>query len=138
ALIQRALNAAPGYPGLYQYAAIYVGEIEGRIDSAITLMRHSAELETIAITLNSLGDLYMRARKYDSPIVALRRSRGIDPTPPGPNQRLIQTYERTGRYAEAVAALRAWKGESAAKPFADAREADGPAGYRRVLGQGIR
>jgi len=137
-LIQRALNASPGYPGLYQYAAIYVGEIEGRIDSAITLMRHSAELEPIAITLNSLGDLYMRARKYDSAIAVLRRSLGIDPTPPGPNQRLIQTHERTGRYAEAVAALRAWKGEAAAAPFARALQGDGATGYHRVLEQDLR
>jgi serine/threonine-protein kinase len=137
-LLRRSLNASPGYPGLYQYAAIYAGEIEGRLDSAITLMRHSAELEPIAITLNSLGDLYMRARQYDSAIAALRRSLDIDPTPPGPNQRLIQTYERTGRYAEAVAALRAWKGESAAMAFSNALAADGPAGYRRVLEQDIR
>jgi serine/threonine-protein kinase len=137
-LIRRSLAASPWFPGLYQYAAIYVGEIEGRIDSAITLMRHSAELEPIALTLNSLGDLYMRARQHDSAIAVLRRSLGIDPTPPGPNQRLIQTYERTGRYAEAVTALRSWKGEAAAAPFARALEADGPAGYRRVLEQDIR
>jgi serine/threonine-protein kinase len=137
-LIRRSLNASPGYPGLYQYAAIYAGEIEGRLDSAITLMGHSAELEPLAITFNSLGDLYMRARRYDSALVMLRRSLSIDPSPPGSNQRLIQTYERMGRYSEAVAALRAWRGPAAAEPYARALGADGPAGYRRVLDQDIR
>jgi TolB-like protein len=138
AMVRRALDADPGHPEINQFAAIFMAEVEGRIDSGISLMRKSVELEPTTQSLNSLGDLYMRAREYDSAIVVLRRSLGIDPTPPGPNQRLIQTYERTGRYAEAVTALRSWKGEAAAAPFTGALEAQGPAGYRRVLEQDIR
>src|SRR6266542_2878930 len=64
-----------GYdPYVLQYVGIYMGEVEGRLDSAITLLRRSAELAPGVQNLNTLGDLLMRARRYDSAVAVLRRA----------------------------------------------------------------
>jgi TolB-like protein len=137
-LLERALALSPTHPHTWNYYAIYLGEVEGRLDSAIGVARHAAELDAAPLTLNTLGDLYMRARLYDSAIAVLRRTVSLDSSVPGPQLRLVTSYERLGRYAEAVAARRPWQGERAAEPFARGLAETGPPGYRRALEANLR
>jgi eukaryotic-like serine/threonine-protein kinase len=118
--------------------SIYIGEFEGQLDSAIHHASQATRLSPEALYLNTLGDLLMRARRYDSALVVLRAAIAADPRGPGPWTRLIQTYERTGRWSEAVEARRGAPDTSGAEAFAAAFNRDGEAGYRRVLEQDIR
>jgi serine/threonine-protein kinase len=129
----RGIRASPSHAALRNFYAIYLGEVEGRLDSAIAMARRASELEVAPINLNTLGDLLMRARRYDSAIAVLHRAIELDSSVPGPRLRLIASYERTGRYVEAVAARRTWRGEAFAAPFAAGLATAGAEGYRRAL-----
>ena len=137
-LLERAVALSPTHPGSWVYYAIYLGEVEGRLDSAIAVARHGVELDATPLTLNTLGDLYMRARRYDSATAVLQRSIALDSSVPGPRIRLVTTYERVGLYAEALAARRAWQGERLVAPFAEGLARSGAAGYRAALEVNLR
>ena len=128
-----ALRLAGHDPSVLQYAGIYLGEVEGRLDSAIALLRRSTNFEPGLQNLNTLGDLLMRARRYDSAVTALRRAVEFDPGVPGPHRRLILSYERMGRYQDAIAERRALGGRDSvgAAAFENAFKKDGAAGYER-------
>ena len=128
-----SLRLAGHDPSVLQYAGIYVGEAEGRLDSAIALLRRSTSLEAGLQNLNTLGDLLMRARRYDSAVAVLRRAVEFDPGVPGPHRRLIISYEKLGRYQDAIAERRALGGPDsvAAGAFESAFRKDGAAGYER-------
>ena len=128
-----SLRLAGHDPSVLQYAGIYVGEAEGRLDSAIALLRRSTNFEPGLQNLNTLGDLLMRGRRYDSAVAALRRAVEFDPGVPGPHRRLIMSYEKLGRYADAIAERRALGGPDsiAAVAFESAFRKDGAAGYER-------
>jgi eukaryotic-like serine/threonine-protein kinase len=135
---ERGLRLSPSHAALRNFFAIYLGEVEGRLDSAIGMARRAAEIEPAPIYLNTLGDQLMRARRYDSAIAVLQRAIALDSSVPGPHLRLVTSYERTGRYAEAVAARRVWRGEAFAAPFADGFRTAGAEGYRRALDAELR
>jgi len=135
---QRGIRLSPSDPALRNFYAIYLGEVEGRLDSAIAVARQATELGAETIYLNTLGDLLMRARRYDSAIPVLKRAVETDPSVPGPQLRLITSYERTSRYGDAVAARRAWRGDEIATPFAQGLAEGGEAGYRRALEAELR
>ena len=128
-----SLRLAGHDPSVLQYAGIYVGEAEGRLDSAIALLRRSTNFEPGLQNLNTLGDLLMRGRRYDTAVAALRRAVEFDPGVPGPHRRLIMSYEKLGRYADAIAERRALGGPDsiAAVAFESAFRKDGAAGYER-------
>ena len=128
-----ALRLAGHDPSVLQYAGIYVGEVEGRLDSAIALLSRSTNFEPGLQNLNTLGDLLMRARRYDSAVAALRRAVEFDPGVPGPHRRLVLSYEKLGRYADAIAQRRALGGPDSvgAAAFDIAFKKDGAAGYER-------
>ena len=75
----------------------------------------------------------MRARRYDSAVAVLQRSIALDSSVPGPRLRLITTFERMGRYSDAVAGRVAWQGERVAAPFVEGFARNGAAGYRFAL-----
>jgi serine/threonine-protein kinase len=106
AIADRALHLAGHDAQVLQFIGIVTGEVQGRLDSAISLLRRAVELEPSIPDLNTLGDLYMRAGRYDSAVVALRRAVDFDPTVPGPRRRLIFSLEKLKRYPEAIAARR--------------------------------
>jgi tetratricopeptide (TPR) repeat protein len=124
-------------PVVQLYAGIYFGEVEGRLDTAITLIRRSADTEPLTLNLNSLGDMYMRARRYDSAAAVLRRAILFDASVPGPHLRLVTVMERRGRYADAIEARRAMK-DPAAEEYARGFASGGPSGYQQVLAKHLR
>ncbi|HEV8357823.1 MAG TPA: protein kinase [Gemmatimonadales bacterium] len=131
--VKGAVRRAGYDPYVLHYAGLYVGEVEGRLDSAIALLRRSVELGAGLQSLNTLGDLLMRARRYDSAVAALRRAIAFDPSVPGPRRRLVQSYEKLGKYREAIEERRALGGSDSAGAVAFARafQQDGAAGYER-------
>ena len=137
-LVDKSVRHAGRQALANHYAAIYYGEVEGRLDSAIAYSRRASEIEPTTLTLNTLGDLYMRARQYDSAVAVLQRALSHDPTPTGPNVRLIQSLERMGRYEQAVTARTVWRGVAFAAPFAKGLDAEGPAGYGKALERDLR
>jgi tetratricopeptide (TPR) repeat protein len=137
--LSTAVRLGPDHPPGHQYYAIYLGELEGQLDSAIVHARRAAELDPAYLLFkNTLGDLFMRARRYDSAIAMLRQAVSLDPAIPGPWTRLIQSYERSGRFAEAIQARRQAPDTTGAGVFAQAFAAGGEAGYRRVLDADVR
>jgi serine/threonine-protein kinase len=132
-LASRALQWSGYDAQVLASVAIVVGEVEGRLDSAIALARRSAELEPSVQSLNTMGDLYMRAGRYDSAVAALRRAHALDTTAIGPRRRLAASYERLGRYVESIAMRRTLgPGEEANAGLLDAAlRREGAAGYQR-------
>jgi serine/threonine-protein kinase len=129
---------APTDAALRHFHAVYLAEFEGRLDSAIAESRYANELGMATFYLNTLGDLYMRKGQYDSAIAVLRRAIDLDPAASGPQLRLVTSYERSGRYPEAVAARRAWRGEAAALAFERGLATGGVPGYRAALTAELR
>ncbi|HEU5217078.1 MAG TPA: protein kinase [Gemmatimonadales bacterium] len=134
---RRALRLAGHDAQVLQFNAIVTGEVEGRVDSAVTLASHSTELGLVVPGLNTLGDLLMRAGRYDSAAVVLRRSVDLDPTPPGPRRRLIVSLEHLRRFPEAIAARKDGGDSTGADAYAKAFTEGGAAGYERVRRQDL-
>jgi tetratricopeptide (TPR) repeat protein len=132
AIRDRGLRWASHDALVLQSAAIVTGEVEGRLDSAIALLTRASELEPTTNALNTLGDLYMRAGRYDSAATVLRRALLRDPTVPGPRRRLITSLERLGRYAEAIQVRRDGGDSAGAAAYAQGFQESGAAGYERV------
>ena len=127
----RGLRLSGYDPYVLQYVAIYTGEVEGRIDSAVSLIRKSVELEPGIQNLNTYGDMLMRARRYDSAAAALRRAVEFDPSVPGPRRRLVLCYEKLGKYQEAIEERRTLGDLAGAAAFEKALAGGGAAGYER-------
>ncbi|HTL05807.1 MAG TPA: tetratricopeptide repeat protein, partial [Gemmatimonadales bacterium] len=121
-----------------QFAGIVTAEVEGRVDSALALLRKSVELEENVPAFNTLGDLYMRAGRYDSAVTVLRRALQLDPSVPGPRRRLIQSLEHLKQYPEAIAVRRAGGDAAAAAAYERGWSSGGEAGYQRVQQDDLR
>jgi tetratricopeptide (TPR) repeat protein len=129
----QALRAGGHDYQVLQYAGIVVGEVDGRIDSALVLLRRATELEPSSLlALNTFGDLYMRAGRYDSAVTVLRRALELDPSVPGPRRRLIGSLENLKRYDEAIAARRQGGDSAGAVAYAQGLAEAGESGYQRV------
>jgi TolB-like protein/tetratricopeptide (TPR) repeat protein len=129
----RALHSGGHDYQVLHYAGIVVGEVEGRIDSALVLLRRAVDLEPSNLgALNTLGDLYMRAGRYDSAVTVLRRAVALDPSVPGPRRRLLLSLEALKRYGDAVAVRRQGADSAGAEAYAQGLAAGGEAGYQRV------
>ncbi len=129
---RRALRLAAHDAQVLQFTAIVVGEVEGRVDSAIVLARRSVELELFNPGLNTLGDLYMRSGRYDSAAAVLRRALELDPSVPGPRRRLILSLEHLKRFDEAIGVRREGGDTTGAAAYAKAFAEGGAEGYARV------
>ena len=111
------------------FTAIVIGEVEGRLDSAIALARRATGMEPSIASRNTLADLFMRAGRFDSAVVAARRALDLDPTVPGPRRRLITSLEKLGRFQEAVEARRQGADTAAAEEYARGFARGGAVGY---------
>ncbi|MGH7560460.1 MAG: protein kinase domain-containing protein [Gemmatimonadales bacterium] len=137
--LERAVKLAPESHEALRFRAIYLAEAERAFDSAIVHARQATLMEPDrSHGFNTLGDILMRARRYDSAVVALREAVRISPLSPAAHTRLITSYERLGRWTDAVAARRAAPDTGGAGAFAAALSRDGPAGYRQELGRELR
>jgi TolB-like protein len=132
AAANRALRLSGYDAQVLDYSGLVIGEVEGRLDSAIVLLRRAAEVEPATINLNTLGDLYLRAGRYDSAASALSRALELDPSVPGPRRRLIISLEHLKRFDEAIAARRAGGDATGAAAYAAGLAQGGPDGYERV------
>ncbi len=128
----RALRLAGHDAQVLQFIGIVTGEVQGKPDSAIKLLRRAVELEPSIPDLNTLGDLYIRVGRFDSAVVALRRAVDLDPTVPGPRRRLILSLEKLKRYPEAIAARRDGGDTVWAPKYEKAFQAGGEPAYETV------
>ncbi|HEX7023416.1 MAG TPA: hypothetical protein VF187_01250, partial [Gemmatimonadales bacterium] len=131
-IVTSALRLAGHDPTILQLSAIYLGEVEKRLDSALVLANRAVQIEPTTADLNTLGDLYMRARRYDSAIVALRHAIELDSSVPAPYRRLLTSYEALGRYPDAIAIRRKMGDGSSAAEFERAFSTGGKAAYQRL------
>ncbi len=137
-LARRALRLSGYDSQVLQVAGIVIGEVEGRIDSAITLLRRSAEVEPSNAGMNTLADLFMRAGRYDSAVVAARHALDLDPTVPGPRRRLIISLEQLKRYDEAIQSRREGGDTAGVAAYARGYAEQGAAGYEAVRQEDLR
>jgi TolB-like protein len=131
--VRRAVRLNPNHAQAHQMLAVYFAEVEGNVDSGLIHARRAAALEPLPYLFNTLGDVYMRARRYDSAIAVLRPVFEADPGAPGPRGRLIRSYERLGRYAEAIAVRRRSPDSTDAVALEKELGREGVRGYRRAL-----
>jgi eukaryotic-like serine/threonine-protein kinase len=129
---RRALRLSAYDAQVLASSSLVIGEVEGRIDSAIALARRSVQLEPSNLEYNTFADLFMRAGRYDSAVVAARHALDLDPTVPGPRRRLIISLEHLKRYEEAIEARRQGGDSAGAAAYARGYAATGAAGYEEV------
>jgi serine/threonine-protein kinase len=129
---RRALRLSAYDAQVLASSSLVVGEIEGRIDSAIALARRSVQLQPSNLEYNTFADLFMRAGRYDSAVVAARHALDLDPTVAGPRRRLIISLEHLKRYEEAIEARRQGGDSAGAAAYARGYAATGAAGYEEV------
>jgi len=137
AAASRALRLSAYDSQVLQFTGIVTAEVEGRLDSALVLLRRAADIEPATTNLNTLGDLYMRAGRYDSAATTLTRALDLDPSVPGPRRRLINSLEHLKRFDEAIAARRAGGDRAGADAYAAGLAQGGPEGYERVRRQDL-
>ena len=121
-----------------RFVAIVLGEVEGRLDSAIAISRRGIELEPTNTGLNTMSDLFMRVGRFDSAVVAAQRALTLDPTVPGPRRRLIASLEQLRRYEEAIEARRQGGDSAGAVEYARGLARGGAAGYEAVRQADLR
>jgi len=97
----RVLAIDSGYPQAFRFRGILRQEIDGDLKGALPDYQRSAELDPNLLNLNSLGAGLMAARRYPEAASVLERSMAVRPSP-GAWTRLITTYERLGRHADAI------------------------------------
>ena len=97
----RVLAIDSGHPQAFRFRGILRQEIDGDLNNALTDYRRSVELDPNLLNLNSYGAGLMAARRYPEAATVLERSMAVRPSP-GAWTRLITTYERLGRHADAI------------------------------------
>jgi serine/threonine-protein kinase len=129
---QRTMALDSGYPQVFRFRAIMRQEIDGDLKGALPDYERSVELDPNLLNLNSYGAGLMAARRYSEAAAVLERSMAVRPSP-GAWTRLITTYERLGRHADATRIRRQIDsaGTSAA-PFEAALAANDTAAYTRA------
>jgi len=137
-IVRRALRLSGYDAQVLQFSSIVIGEVEGRIDSAIHLSRRSIEMEPSIGGWNTLADLFMRAGRYDSAAAAARHALELDRTVPGPRRRLIISLEQLRRYEEAIEARRQGGDTAGAAEYARGFARGGAAGYEAVRQADLR
>ena len=138
AMSRRAVVLGKHDSQVLRFVAIVLGEVEGRLDSAITMSRRGIGLEPTGTGLNTMSDLFLRAGQFDSAVVAARRALSLDPTVPGPRRRLITSLEQLRRYSEAIEVRRQGGDSTSANAYAKALAERGPAGYEAVRQADLR
>jgi len=125
--VRRGIAADSGFAESYRERGILRQEIEGDLPNALKDYQRAVDLEPSILRLNSLGAGLMAARRYSEAAVVLERSMAIRPSA-GARTRLITTYERLGRHADATRMRRAADSTGAA-PFEAALAAHDTVAY---------
>ena len=127
-----ALLADPGFANGYRMRAILRHEILGDLKGALPDYQRAVDLEGSTLELNSLASGLMAARRYPEAAAVLERSMAVRPSA-GAWSRLLTTYERLGRHADAnrIRRLVDSTGASSA-PFEAALAAHDTAAYARA------
>jgi TolB-like protein len=132
AVVQRMLLLDSGYAEAYRIRGVIRQELDGDLEGALADYQRAVELEPSVQQLNSLASGLMAARRYSEAASVLERSLATRPSA-GARTRLISTYDKLGRLAEATRLRRAGDptGTSAA-PFEAALAAGDTAAYERA------
>jgi serine/threonine protein kinase/tetratricopeptide (TPR) repeat protein len=130
--IKREIALDSGYPEVYRDRGILRQEIDGDLQGALADFQRAVDLEPSIQRLNSLAAGLMAARRYPEAATVLERSMAMRPSS-GAWGRLITTYEKLGRHADAIRIRRFVdpSGKSAA-PFEAALAAHDTAAYTRA------
>jgi serine/threonine-protein kinase len=130
--LQRAIASDSGFADNYRFRGILKQEIDGDLAGALQDFQHAVNLEPTLARLNSLAAGLMAARRYPEAAVVLERSMATRPNA-GAWSRLITTYERMGRPADATRVRRLVDSAgNSAVPFEAALAAHDTAAYRRA------
>jgi len=136
--LRRGIATDSGFADNYRFQGILKQELDGDIQGALVDFRHAVELEPTLARLNSLAAGLMADRQYAEATSVLERSMATRPSA-GAWTRLITTYERMGRHADATRIRRQIDptGASAA-PFEAALAAHDTVAYARARRGEIR
>jgi TolB-like protein/Tfp pilus assembly protein PilF len=130
--LARAVALDAHYAEAHRLYAIYLLAM-GRLSQGLEEMRQAVVQEPdIPGFRNGLGATFMTLGWHDSAEAQLKEALRLDPGYAPARNRLIQVYERLGRYAEAVAERRRGPDTTTASAYARAFAASGVAGYREV------
>jgi serine/threonine-protein kinase len=130
--VERMLAIDSGYAEAYRDRGIIRQELDGDLKGGLADFQRAVDLEPSVLRLNGYGAALMAARRYPEAAVMLERSMAIRPNP-GARTRLITTYERLGRHADATRLRRLADSTGAsAAPFEAALAANDTAAYTRA------
>jgi len=103
----RALELDPSAAWVYRAYAVHLQNL-GRFDEALQAEATVRELDPLgsAVAYEEEGTILYFARRYDEAMERFRRALRLDPTHTSVYFFIGLTYAETGRYAEALAALR--------------------------------
>ncbi len=137
-LLRRAQVFDSGDAGLYRMRGILRQEIDGDLTGALADFQRAVDIEPTLQRLNSLAAGLMAARRYSEAAAVLERSMTIRPNS-GASTRLVTTYERLGRHADATKIRRLVDPSGAlAAPFEAALAAGDTAAYTRAYRTALR
>jgi len=103
---KRAIELNPNYASAHHWYALCLVWM-GRPDEALDEIRRARELDPLSLTFNaSVAWILAIGEQYEQAIDQSRRTIEMDPSFPLGHYRLGQTYVLSGRYVEAVAALK--------------------------------
>jgi TolB-like protein/DNA-binding winged helix-turn-helix (wHTH) protein/Tfp pilus assembly protein PilF len=103
---KRAIELNPNYASAHNWYALCLVWM-GRQDEALDEIRRARELDPLSLTINaSVAWILTIGEQYEQAIDQSRKTIEIDPSFPLGHYRLGQTYVLSGRYVEAVAALK--------------------------------
>jgi adenylate cyclase len=104
---RRAIELNPNYASAHQQFAIHCLIVMGRSDEAIAEGRKAEELDPVSPIIGAdLGNVLMRARRFDESISQLNRVLALDPNFWVAYWYLGMAYDGKQQHAEAVAAYR--------------------------------
>lgn len=138
---RRAIALNPNYATAHQWYAELLTYL-GRFDEALNEIQKSQELDPLSLIINvTVGDILIRARKYDQAIAQLRKTIDLDKGFPLAHRALREAYEYKHMFLEAIvedeaaAVAQGDSAEQAGRTAAILREAytsSGEEGYWRA------
>jgi len=103
---KRAIELNPNYASAHHWYALCLAWM-GRQDEALDEIRRARELDPLSLTFSaSVAWILAIGEQYEQAIDQSRKTIEMDPSFPLGHYRLGQTYVLSGRYVEAVAALK--------------------------------